>query len=225
MTIKLSDFKEKLWASAWFRLHNNIYVNENQCWIWKKAKTNFGYGNIGAFRKGKKSFNIRTHRLSWLLYNGEIDNNLFILHKCDQRDCCNPNHLFLGTQKENVKDMILKGRGSGRADKNRKKTHCVNGHEFNKENTIKKNGKRNCRICQKEYGASFSKRKKDTLNFKIKNNKISKSKTKIFLVENNKKLSLLEIAKKYGFKYQTLFVRYQAGHRFPDIITPLKRSR
>lgn len=77
----------------------------NDCWEWIGAKQSNGYGNF--------SFNscyILAHRFCWLIYFGKIPDGLFVLHHCDNRRCLNPKHLFLGTQKDNLKDMDLKGR-------------------------------------------------------------------------------------------------------------------
>jgi hypothetical protein len=52
------------------------------------------------------------HRVSWVLTNGPILDGLCVLHRCDNRICVNPSHLFLGTKKDNFQDMITKGRGS-----------------------------------------------------------------------------------------------------------------
>jgi hypothetical protein len=78
------------------------------CWSWKGKKKN-GYG---AFSKGaKKDGDFLAHRFSWMLHNSqEIPEGLFVMHKCDNPECTNPEHLTLGTPKENTQDMIAKGR-------------------------------------------------------------------------------------------------------------------
>lgn len=76
------------------------------CWIWNKRVNNSGYGS--AWFNGK---NHPAHRASWMHHNGEILNGLWVLHKCDVRPCINPEHLFLGTQQDNIRDMHAKGRG------------------------------------------------------------------------------------------------------------------
>lgn len=79
------------------------------CWLWTGSKNPNGYGQI---RVDKKS--ILTHRVSWELYKGPIPKGLFVCHHCDTPACVNPNHLFLGTQSDNIQDMLAKGR-SGNA--------------------------------------------------------------------------------------------------------------
>ena len=74
------------------------------CWNFTGANRN-GYGCM--------KFNgalIDAHRISWIIHFGEIPKGLFICHKCDNRKCVNPDHLFLGTQKDNMKDCFNKGR-------------------------------------------------------------------------------------------------------------------
>lgn len=78
------------------------------CWAWIGAKTSFGYGKISISR----SQCIHARRVSWAIHFGEISGNLNVLHKCDNPECTNPEHLFLGTNKDNVHDMIKKNRHS-----------------------------------------------------------------------------------------------------------------
>ncbi len=75
------------------------------CWYWTGCKLKVGYG---VFRISHKNY--RSHRLSWEIYNGKIPKDLCVLHTCDVRSCVNPKHLWLGTQKDNMRDMNEKGR-------------------------------------------------------------------------------------------------------------------
>lgn len=76
-----------------------------ECWVWKGSVTPPGYGRIGY--DGKRGY---AHRLSWELANGPIPDGMFVLHRCDNRVCVRPEHLFLGTQSDNMADMDAKGR-------------------------------------------------------------------------------------------------------------------
>jgi hypothetical protein len=93
-------------------IYENSEIDINGCWIWKRSKNNKGYGHPGF--KGKP---ILAHRLSYLTFIGEIPNNLFVLHTCDNPTCVNPKHLFLGTQEDNMKDMVNKNRQSSKVNK------------------------------------------------------------------------------------------------------------
>jgi hypothetical protein len=75
------------------------------CWLWTGAKHNFGYGCF--FYEGK---NLKAHQYAYIKYIGEIPEGQLIRHKCDIPACCNPAHLEIGTQADNIRDCIERGR-------------------------------------------------------------------------------------------------------------------
>lgn len=78
----------------------------DECWPWLASRHRQGYGQIGDSNGGL----LRAHRVAWSLANGPAPEGMSVLHKCDNPPCCNPAHLFLGTQLDNVRDAIAKGR-------------------------------------------------------------------------------------------------------------------
>lgn len=81
------------------------------CWLWHGPRLNSGYG---VFYGPKGWDSIPAHRVAWILTNGDIHPGLHVCHTCDVRLCVNPSHLFLGTSRDNIHDMIRKGRWVGR---------------------------------------------------------------------------------------------------------------
>ena len=76
------------------------------CWVWTGCTNKDGYGKI--WHRGKHH---QIHRLSYWLHFGEIPEGLNVLHRCDNPPCCNPDHLYLGSQRRNVRDREERGRG------------------------------------------------------------------------------------------------------------------
>ena len=79
----------------------------DDCWNWIGEKKSGGYGIVRPIGPRKR---LKAHRVSWELAKGDILGDLNVLHKCDNPSCVNPDHLFLGTQLDNVRDMWAKGR-------------------------------------------------------------------------------------------------------------------
>ena len=92
-------------ASGMRRILSSVErVPESGCWIWMKT-TNGNYGQLHFH--GRKEL---AHRASWIVHRGPIPGGMVICHRCDVRLCVNPDHLFVGTAKDNVSDMVRKGR-------------------------------------------------------------------------------------------------------------------
>lgn len=106
----------------------NKVKKKAECWEWCGAKDRNGYGHIRI-----DGHLLSAHRLSWVLAYGDIPKGLQVLHKCDNRPCVRPAHLFLGTQRDNIVDMKKKGRSKtcGYATVNNKgsKNHFALLHE------------------------------------------------------------------------------------------------
>lgn len=82
-----------------------LFGELDECWLWQGARHPRGYGQI--WTNGKLMY---AHRFSYILENGPIAKGQVVCHKCDNPPCCNPNHLFSGTQIENLEDAFKKGR-------------------------------------------------------------------------------------------------------------------
>lgn len=90
------------------KLLNNVITDSNGCWIWQRSKNLDGYGSCTINGMGGMLFG--THRLAYLLFNGEIPKNQVVCHHCDNPSCINPQHLFLGSRQLNALDMRAKNR-------------------------------------------------------------------------------------------------------------------
>jgi len=105
-------------ANNWDSLSKKLTINDKTgCWEWTGYVIPSGYAYVSI--NMKKTY---LHRYSYIVHKGNIPNGLFVLHHCDNKRCCNPEHLFLGTQADNMDDMISKGRGAT-GDKNSSRKH------------------------------------------------------------------------------------------------------
>lgn len=91
---------ERLWARV---------RKTETCWIWEGSRNTQGYGNINRGRRGEG--NVSTHRAAWELTYGPVPEGHYLLHSCDNPPCCNPSHLRLGTNAENIDDWRTRGKG------------------------------------------------------------------------------------------------------------------
>lgn len=110
------------------------------CWLWVGDKRPRGYGRFRADS---------AHRVAYRLTRGDIPDGFFVCHHCDNPSCVRPDHLFLGTPADNVRDMIAKGRQRLVGRPRSAPTHCPSGHPFDAVNTALwgSKGYRHCRIC------------------------------------------------------------------------------
>lgn len=83
------------------------------CWEWQASKFHHGYGCFGVRNEDGTYRTSYAHRVSWEMANGPIPDGMFVLHKCDNRACVRPDHLWLGTQTDNMRDCSDKGRKPG----------------------------------------------------------------------------------------------------------------
>lgn len=109
INIKQSDI-----SKFWSRIDVKA---ETECWTWMCGKSRLGYGKMSI---GKKC--IRAHRFALVVSGVEIPENMCACHSCDNPSCCNPKHLWVGSQSDNQKDRAAKGRSS-RGERNPSKTH------------------------------------------------------------------------------------------------------
>lgn len=191
---RIKDFYKEKFLSR-------IKKDSNKCWIWT------GYfGGSGKFQYGRLSFNkkyVAAHRFSFEYHKEKIPKGMLVCHTCDNPKCVNPEHLFIGTYKDNNIDSVDKNRHA-----QKRKTHCPKGHEYSKENTYiinLKNGRhgRMCLTCRIDHRAKYN-LTHNSLVCGTKGIKLNYDKATKIRHEFNAGVTRVDLAKKYNVSYQRI---------------------
>ena len=153
------DFIERFWK----KIEKD---DSEECWEWLGCCNDKGYGQVGV--NGIMKY---VHRISWELSRGmKIPKGMYICHKCDNRRCCNPRHLFLGTPKDNSQDMVMKERGTGSFTKQHvEKIFILLEKGVSQRSVAKQFDTKQCTISAIATGRNYSHLFRDT---KRKTNKV-----------------------------------------------------
>lgn len=136
------------------RFFAKVHKQPGGCWVWTAAKGHHGYGRFWSSSRGRT---VQAHRWSYeeatgatVPFGRELD------HLCRNPGCVNPDHLEPVTHRENLL------RGTGVVAQCARRTHCVNGHEYNEENTyVRPNGGRACKECNRRTSQKYRDKKKE----------------------------------------------------------------
>lgn len=159
MSTLAHDDLVKLRARFWA----NASAQPSGCMEWDGRRCKKGYGEFEVYLDGKK-MRIRAHRMAQQFANGDIPDDLLVLHQCDNPCCVNPEHLFLGTHQDNMADMVAKGRASregGGSRENLRKTQCpkcggpLTESPHRSQRTKSGKGRRRCAPCKKAWQAEY----------------------------------------------------------------------
>lgn len=122
----------------------SVVKRDSGCWEWIASTRRGGYGQLTYHGRPYTA-----HRASYEVHKGTVPDGLLVLHKCDNRSCVNPDHLYAGTYVDNRRDMLER---SGWKHPFRQRTECFAGHPYTEGSYgIAKDGSRTCRQCMREH--------------------------------------------------------------------------
>ena len=149
---KAKNYTHAISAANYILQRMQISLSGEGCWEWRGPLDKDGYGQVHCSKYGKLLKVSRAHQMSYVVFNGDYDRKLWILHKCNNPSCCNPRHLYAGTALENNRDMTRAGRQyypCGEDSSNAKL-------KVNEVKTIRAlKGKKTCHELAAEYNVSF----------------------------------------------------------------------
>lgn len=148
-------YKIKTFEHFWKKISINFnpviwFLWDDDCWEWVGYKDSCGYGSIRFENKQYK-----THRFMYILTYGSIPDGLYVCHSCDNPKCCNPKHLWLGTQLDNVNDMYSKGRDVNHCGESNGRSKLTQ-RDVEKIRKLYKTEKYSYRLLSKIYNVHYS---------------------------------------------------------------------
>lgn len=151
---KIENNPTARWMAISKEVREKSEENQNGCWVWMGSKNKQGYGSM---RIGRET--ILAHRASWEMHNGPIPegygyHGTVVMHKCDNPSCINPNHLMIGTQSDNMKDMSKKGRNV--KGKDARQISVLNNQQVSEIKSMLQNTNTSIRSIAKIYNVSHN---------------------------------------------------------------------